>query len=183
MTVAALVGVGILATQAEATAPRVKASASSVSATSKATAPAKTGSSSGSTTGSTTTDVNAVPANSGSGVRIVYSPSAHRVWLVEDRGVVARTMQVVPATITATTGSYTVSAKAQGATGGDGVQVLYVVRFDAGTSTTYGFDAEAGITGLPPAPTGQTGGVRMAQLDAQALYNFSSVGMTVVVVH
>ena len=91
-------------------------------------------------------------------------------------------MQVVPGTITAPNGTYTVSAKSDGATGGDGVQVLYVVRFDAGGSTTYGFDAEAGISGLPPAPTGKTGGIRMAQTDAQALYGFSSVGMSVVVV-
>jgi hypothetical protein len=56
--------------------------------------------------------------------------------------------------------------------------VLYVVRF----GSAYGFDAEADITGLPPAPTGQTGGIRMAQLDAQALYRFASVGSTVVVV-
>jgi lipoprotein-anchoring transpeptidase ErfK/SrfK len=182
MTAAALVGVGVLAAQAEATAPKVKASVTVVDATAKASAPAKTGPGSGSTTTSTTTNADALPANSGSGVRIVYSPSTRRVWLVEDRNVVERTMTVVPGTITAPTGSYTVSAKSPGATGGDGVQVLYVVRFDAGTSTTYGFDAEAGITGLPPAPTGQTGGVRMAQLDAQALYNFSSVGTTVVVV-
>jgi lipoprotein-anchoring transpeptidase ErfK/SrfK len=56
--------------------------------------------------------------------------------------------------------------------------VVYVVRFGG----NYGFDAEQGITGLPPAPTGKTGGVRMAQVDAQVLYSFASVGTAVVVV-
>ena len=180
MTAAALVGVGVPAAQAEAAAPKVRAPMTTAAATGKAASATESGSSSGSTT-STSTNSNALPANPGSGARIVYSPSTRRVWLVEDHGGVERTMRVVPGTITAPTGTYTVSAMSDGATGGDGVQVQYVVRFDAGGSTTYGFDAEAGITGLPPAPNGQTGGIRMAQTGAQALYGFPSVRMTVVV--
>jgi len=176
MTVASLVAVGVLAAQAEATAPKVRTPVPiSTAASSKSTSTAKSGSS------STSTTTYALPANSGTGTRIVYSASQRRVWLAED-STVERTMQVVPGTIAAPTGTYQVSQKAEGATGGDGVQVLYVVRFNAGTSTTYGFDAEAGISGLPPAPTGQTGGIRMAQVDAQALYEFASVGTSVVVV-
>jgi lipoprotein-anchoring transpeptidase ErfK/SrfK len=168
MTIAALAGVGVLAAQAEATAPRVRAQVAVAST-------AKTTTSTGS--GSTGTSANALPANSGSGTRIVYSPGEKRVWLVENSHTVERTMQVVPGTITAPDGDYTVTSKAPGATGGDNVQVLYVVRF----GSNYGFDAEANVTGLPPAPTGKTGGIRMAQLDAQALYEFSSVGTAVVV--
>jgi len=172
MTIAALVGVGVLAAQAEATAPKVRAQSSSASTTKTST---KSGSS------SSDSSAIALPANSGSGTRIVYSPSTKRVWLVEG-STVERTMRVVPGTIAASAGSYTVSEKTPGATGGDNVQVLYVVRFNSGSSTTYGFDAEANITGLPPAPTGQTSGIRMAQLDAQALYEFASVGTVVVIV-
>jgi hypothetical protein len=173
MTIAALVGVGVLAAQAKATAPRVRASA--VVAADK-TSTAKSG------TGSTTTSAAALPANSGSGTRVVYSVGQRRVWLVTG-STVERTITVVPGTIAAPDGTYTVDAKSPGATGSDGVQVLYVVRFDAdNTSTTFGFDSEAGVAGLPAAPTGHTGGVRMAQLDAQALYKFSSVGTKVVVV-
>jgi hypothetical protein len=173
MTVASLAAVGVLAAQAKATAPRVRAPIVTVAA-------GKSASKSGS--GSTTSSVTALPANSGSGIRIVYSPSERRVWLVSG-STVERTIVAVPGTIAAADGTYTVSAKSPGATGSDGVQVLYVVRFDASaTSTTFGFDAEASITGLPPAPTGKTGGIRMAQLDAQALYEFSSVGTAVVVV-
>ena len=171
MTIASLAAVGVLAAQAAATAPKVRAAPTS--------AAVKSGSTSGS--GSTTTTTYALPANSGSGTRIVYSPGQKRVWLVEGT-TVERTMEVVPGTITATDGTYEVSAKSPGATGSDGVQVLYVVRFDSGSSTTYGFDADANTAGLPPAPTGKTGGIRMAQTDARALYEFSSVGTSVDVV-
>jgi len=169
MTVASLAAVGVLAAQAEATAPRVRAQSGSASTTKTST---KSGSSSSDGAGT------ALPASSGSGTRIVYSPSESRVWLVEGSHTVERTMTVVPGTITAPDGSYSVTSKAPGATGGDDVQVLYVVRFGG----NYGFDAEANLTGLPPKPTGKTGGIRMAQLDAQALYEFSSVGTAVVVV-
>jgi len=171
MTLVALAAVGVLAAQAEATAPRVRAQASTASATKGSSKPG------GSTSNSTT----ALPANSGSGTRIVYSPSLHRVWLAEG-GTVERTMVVVPGTITPPVGSYSVYAKSPGSVGGDGVTVVDLVRFDSGSSTSFGFDAEANITGLPPAPKGSTGGVRMTQLDAQALYEFAAVGTAVVVV-
>ncbi|MBR7825318.1 L,D-transpeptidase [Actinospica sp. MGRD01-02] len=165
MTIVALAAVGVLAAQAEATAPKVRAQASNASTT-KTTKSGSSGSSSV-----------ALPANSGSGTRIVYSATQKRIWLAQS-STVERTMPVVPGTETPADGSYTVTSKAPGATGGDDVQVLYVVRFGG----SYGFDAEANITGLPPAPTGKTGGIRMAQLDAQALYDFASVGTTIVVV-
>ena len=169
MTVAALAAVGVLAAQAEATAPKVHAAGTSASTTKNT----------GTKTGSTSST--ALPANSGSGTRIVYSPSGHRAWLVENT-TVERTMTVVPGTVTPATGSYSVYGKSPGSVGGDGITVLYVVKFDSASPTTYGFDAEAGVPGLPPAPTGRTGGIRMTQLDAQLLYEFASVGTTVVVV-
>ncbi|MBR7832397.1 L,D-transpeptidase [Actinospica durhamensis] len=166
MTIAALAGVGILAAQAEATAPHASAnSAAKVSATSTNAAP----------------QADALPANSGSGTRIVYSPSLHRVWLVQG-STVSRTMQVVPGTVTPPAGTYPVYAKSPGSTGGDGVSVVYLVRFDSSSSTVFGFDAEAGLIGMPPAPKGHTGGVRMEQTDAQVLYQFAAVGTDVVVV-
>jgi lipoprotein-anchoring transpeptidase ErfK/SrfK len=170
MTAAALAGVGLLAAQAEATAPNAHTTAAGTD-TVKVSSTSKTGAA----------GPDALPANSGSGTRIVYSPQAHRIWLVQG-STVTHTMQVVPGTIAAPAGSYSVYAKAPGSTGGDGVSVVYVVKFDSGASSTFGFDAEAGVAGLPPAPTGRTGGVRMAQTDAQLLYQFASVGTVVVVV-
>ena len=168
MTIAALAAVGVLAAQAEATAPRVHSEGTPASTTKTTT---KTGSS------STGTTANALPANSGSGTRIVYSAGQKRIWLAQD-STVERTMPVVPGTQTPSNGSYTVTSKVSSTTSSDGVQVVYVVRF----GSSYGFDAEQGITGLPPAPTGRTGGIRMAQVDAQVLYSFAAVGTAVVVV-
>lgn len=165
MTLIALAGVGILAAQAEATAPHA-----STTNTAKA-----------SSTSKTSTSVTTLPANSGSGTRIVYSPTAHRVWLVQG-STVSRTMQVVPGTVTPPAGTYQVYAKSPGSTGGDGKSVVYLVRFDSASSTVYGFDAVANLAGMPPAPTGRTGGVRMEQTDALVLYQFASVGTDVVVV-
>jgi hypothetical protein len=167
MTLVALGAVGVLAAQAEATAPKVRAVGTNASSTKS------TGSKSGS--GSTAANPNALPANSGSGTRIVYSLSEQRVWLVQGSSV-ERTMPVVPGTIVATPGTYTVSGKDSSSLGSDDVTVLYVVKFGS-----YGFDADAAVTGLPPKPTGRTSGVRMAQLDAFAIYQFASVGTNVVV--
>src|SRR6266568_3398337 len=140
MTIAALAAVGVLAAQAEATAPRVHSQGTAAST-------AKTTTKSGSS--STGTTANALPSNSGSGTRIVYSAGQKRIWLAED-STVERTMTVVPGTETPSNGSYTVTSKVSSTTSSDGVQVVYVVRF----GSSYGFDAEQGITGLPPAPTG-----------------------------
>lgn len=166
MTLAALAGVGVLAAQAEATAPKVHATGTSAAST-KNTGGTKPG----------TTSSTALPANSGSGTRIVYSLAGHRVWLVQN-STVERTMKVVPSTIIPPVGSYTVYAKSSSSLGSDNVTVLWVVKF----GTSYGFDADAAVSGLPPAPTGKTGGIRMSQLDAQLLYEFSSVNTVVVVV-
>ena len=168
MTLVSLAAVGVLAAQAEATAPRVHSQGAAVGASKTTT---KTGSS------STGTTANALPANSGTGTRIVYSAGQKRIWLAQD-STVERTAPVVPGTETPSNGSYTVTSKVSSTTSSDGVQVVYVVRF----GSSYGFDAEQGITGLPPAPTGRTGGVRMAQVDAQVLYSFAAVGTAVVVV-
>jgi len=169
MTLIALAAVGVLAAQAEATAPRVRAQATEAASTKGSTK-----------SGGSAANPAALPADSGSGTRIVYSPTLRRVWLAEGQ-TVERTMEVVPGTITPPAGTFSVYAKSPGSVGGDGVAVVDLVRFDSSSSTSFGFDAEADITGLPPAPKGSTGGVRMTQLDAQALYEFASVGTTVVV--
>ncbi|MGH3415178.1 MAG: L,D-transpeptidase [Actinocrinis sp.] len=182
MTVASLVGVGILAAQAAATAPTV-----SPTAKAGASSSAHPGNNAAaSTQPSAATDPAALPANSGSGARVVYGVAAKRVWLVSSSNSVARTFTIVPGSVTAPTGSFGVTNKLSAVTGTDGTPVQYVVLFNeatvSGHSTTFGFDAVANVTGLPPAPTTRTGGIRMAQADAQALWAFASLGTTVVVV-
>lgn len=180
MTIAALVGVGILAAQAAATAPSVSTAGKS---------PTQTATSPSAGAGSSATaapNPNALPANSGSGLRIVYSLAAKRVWLVSASNAVARTFQIVPGTIPAPTGTFSVNNRQSSTNGSDGTPVQYVVLFNRvkynGSSASVGFDAVANVTGLPPAPSGHTGGIRMAQADAQALWSFSTYGTKVVVV-
>jgi hypothetical protein len=176
MTLAALAGVGVLAAQAAATAPKVSNAAKGKGSTQPGPAGTST---------SAATSPNPLPAGSGSGLRVVYGEAAKRVWLVSAQNAVVRTMAVVPGTVPAPSGTYTVTSKLPSETGTDGTPVQYVVVYGkirvSGKSVALGFDAVANVTGLPPAPTSRTGAVRMTQADAQALFNFSSDGTEIVV--
>jgi hypothetical protein len=180
MTLAALAGVGVLAAQAAATAPKVSASAAKGK---DSTQPST--SSSAAAGSSTSAGANGLPAGSGSGLRVVYGVAAKRVWLISASNAVVRTMTIVPGTLAVPTGTYTVTSKLSSVTGTDGTPVQYVVLFGKiqvnGSSLAVGFDAVANVTGLPAPPTSRTAAVRMAQADAQALFNFSSAGTDVVV--
>jgi len=180
MTLGALAGVGVLAAQAAATAPKISVTAKSGGSTQPSTGPSA---SPGAST--STANANALPNGSGSGLRVVYAKGAKRVWLVSASGTIVRTMPIVPGTVSVPTGTYTVTDKRTNVTGTDNTPVQYVVLFGSvtanGTSMALGFDAVANIPGLPPAPTARTAAVRMAQADAQALFNFSSDGTDIVV--
>ncbi len=183
MTVASLFGVAVLAAQAAATAPQVSntTTKNAGKTSGQPTANASGGSSAGGAAGQ-----NALPANSGSGQRIVYAEAAKRVWLVSSGTSVARSFPVVPGTVAAPTGTFAVTNRLSAVTGTDGTPVQYVVLFNkakvgGGSATAFGFDAVANVTGMPPAPASRTGGIRAAQDDAQALWNFSNLGTTVVV--
>jgi hypothetical protein len=182
MTIAALVGVAVLAAQAAATAPKVSNGAGQNSGK---VSPQPTGSTSTGSSAAGAADPTALPANSGSGARVVYGVAAKRVWLVSSANAVIRTFTIVPGTVPAPAGSYNVTNKLSSVMGTDETPVQYVVLFGKvsvnGSSTALGFDAVANITGMPPAPTARTAAVRMAQADAQALWSFSSVGTRVVV--
>jgi hypothetical protein len=176
ITAIALVGVGILAVQANGSAPRVE-SKSTTTAITQPTAPATADAGQ-----APAPDPNAVPANSGSGKRIVYSLAGNKIWLVDSSGTVERTAAVVPASDPPAAGTYKVIAWKNTSKGSDGASVQYVVLWGP-SSAPYGFDAVASVTGLPPAPTKPTRGVRMAQEDALAVWSFAtSVGTQVVVV-
>jgi hypothetical protein len=182
MTVISLVAVGVLAVQANGQSPQTTSAASSgQTGTSPTVAP------SGSVNPTATVDPLAVPANSGSGERVVYSLAGRRVWLIGSGGKTVRlTFEIVPGTIPVPVGTYHVSSRDSGETGSDGLSVQYVVFFDnpatVDSSTSFAFDAEADVTGLPPAPTGQTGAVRMSQVDALAVWYFAPIGTPVIVV-
>ena len=184
MTTASLVAVGLLAVQANGQSPQANNAAQNINQ--PATPPA-TPAPSGSAAPTAVADPLALPAGSGSGERIVYSVAGKRVWLVgKDGATVQRTFEIVPGTIPVPVGTYHVSGRDSGETGSDGLSVQYVVFFDNAatvhSSTSFAFDAEADITGLPPAPTGHTGAVRTAQADAVAIWYFAPIGTSVVVV-
>jgi hypothetical protein len=184
MTGVSLVAVGVLAVQANGQSPQtVTAAQNSKPVGAAPTAPGA------SSSANPSAQINplAVPADSGSGKRIVYSIEAKRVWLIgSDGSSVQRTFQIVPGTIPAPLGTYHVSGRDSGETGSDGTSVQYVVFFDnpatVNSSTSFAFDAEADISGLPPAPTGHTGAVRTTQADAVAIWYFAPIGTTVTVV-
>jgi hypothetical protein len=185
MTVISLMGVAILAAQAARAAPKVS---NATGGQTKPVAQSTVTTSATTVAGGTKATANALPANSGSGMRVVYALGQQRIWLVgTDGNTVERTFAVVPGTVAAPTGSYSVTRKEPGANGSDGTAVQYVVLWGqkvvSGENTTFGFDAVSNVTGLPPKPTARTGGVRMAQLDAQALFSFVSVGTNVTVVN
>lgn len=180
MTIASLFGVAVLAAQAAATAPQVSNAKNAGKTNAQPSANASAGSSAAGAAAPS-----ALPANSGSGQRIVYGEAAKRVWLVASGENVVRSFAVVPGTVAAPAGTFAVTNRLSAVTGTDGTPVQYVVLFDkarvAGSTTAFGFDAVANVTGMPPPPDSRTGGVRMAQADAQALWNFSNLGTKVVV--
>ena len=186
MTGISVLAVGVLAAQAAGQSPQLHNanSSSSQSGTGPGTV-VPTGA--GATAVPTAANPLAVPANSGSGSRIVYSLAEKRVWLIGSDGTtVTRTFPIVPGTVPVPTGTYHVSKRTSGETGSDGTSVQYVVFFDnpatVNLSTAFAFDTVADVSGLPPAPTGKTGAVRMAQADAGAVWYFAPIGTLVVVV-
>lgn len=176
ITVAALAVVGVLAVQADGS--QVAGTPRQQSVHHPAT-PAKSG-----PTHSSAPSTAQPPADSGSGTRAVYSLSEHRVWLVNTTQQTTQSFIVVPGTVVPELGTHQVYDRIAGETGSDGLAVEYVVLFAKDTGgSAIGFDADAGITGLPGPPTHPTGGIRTTQADALAIWNFAPIGTAVVVVH
>jgi hypothetical protein len=183
ITAAALVGVGVLAVQANGSAPG-KAPAQTVAKPQ----PASTNQS-GQPVAPAPDPQLALPAASGKGKRVVYSVSKARVWLVGADEKVQMTAQVVPGTVTPAPGTYTVSKWYNTNQGADGAAVQYEVLWGPAKSPReFGFDAIASLPpdqmpGKPAAGT-KTGGVRLTQNDALAVWQFATTakGTQVVVV-
>ncbi|MBW5481446.1 hypothetical protein [Streptomyces bambusae] len=177
LTAAALAAVGFLAYQASATAPAKPAAGTQAQQPAAPAAgpqqpaapqdPAKAG---------------ALPENSGTGTRVVYSVSQKRVWLVGEEGRQPRSFTVMPSTVHPKPGTYAVSTRSGAVTGSDGVPIEHVVRFALADNVVIGFSAR--LDGAVPAPdaTKKTGGIRMTRADGDAMWNFATIGTKVVVV-
>jgi ABC-type transport system substrate-binding protein len=172
LTVGAIAAVVVLATQADrgahpvATAARPSASASTGAhpEPTRSAAPA------------------AVPKDSGTGRRIVYSLGQKRLWLVDASDTARRTFTVWPGTVSPDPGKYTVSLRRDAVTGSDGVQIEHVVYFGAKSGVNFAFSNALDGSSPPPAANVQTGGIRMRKADGAALWTFGSTTTAVRVV-
>lgn len=183
LTAAALGGVGFLAFQAEA-APDRPASAH---------APAKAGKDKAEDTGGKDKAggagadqgqaQNAVPENSGTGLRVVYGLAQKRVWLVGSDGKATRTYEVAPSTVSPPAGAYTVTSRAPQVTGSDGIPIEHVVRFHKDAAgIVFGFSAAVDGSSPKPDPAKKTGGIREQPADGRAMWEFAVNNTKVVVV-
>ncbi|GAA2023330.1 hypothetical protein GCM10009839_21070 [Catenulispora yoronensis] len=179
ITAAALVGVGVLAVQANGSAPNKSATTTidkQQPAQQQPTAPSTN------QAGQTVTpppDPTALPDDSGKGKRIVYSLAKSRVWLVGADDKLQMSAAAVPGTVSPTPGTYAVSKWKATAKGADGASVQYQVLWGpASANTKFAFDAIASLGGdqVPqkPAAGTTTGGVRLTQNDALAVWQFAT---------
>ncbi|MEU6867920.1 hypothetical protein ABZ924_32575 [Streptomyces sp. NPDC046876] len=172
LTVAALAAVGFLGYQASATAP-----AHPVKEAPRAAAP----SNAPAAPGPEAQKPAALPADSGTGARVVYSVNLRRVWLVGEDGRELKSFSVMPSTAHPKPGTYLVSSRAGSVTGSDGVPVEHVVRFATAEGIVIGFSARVDGQMPQPDPTRKTGGIRMTRADGDAMWAFATINAKVVV--
>jgi lipoprotein-anchoring transpeptidase ErfK/SrfK len=129
-----------------------------------------------------------LPANSGTGRRIVYSNKQQRIWLVEANGVVSHTYLVSGRHGLPSVGVHQVYSKVPSSPSGD-LTLPWTLRFAVSTSGN-----PIDIHGIPLRPDGSPieddsqlgtplshGCLRMKQADAKFVWDWSTVGTTVVV--
>jgi len=132
----------------------------------------------------------ALPADSGSGRRIVFSESQQRVWLVDASEEILRSYLVSgSATDNLDPGTYAVYSRSRYAVGLDDTGTMeYFVRFTQGDAGgAIGFHTIPVDDGEPVQTAAQLGTplshgcVRQRTVDAVALWDFAPIGTTVVV--
>ncbi|MFE5241453.1 hypothetical protein [Streptomyces sp. NPDC056627] len=173
LTAAAVAVVCFLAYQASANAPDSLAAPSPTASGSAALPSEKP---------KATKDPLAVPADSDTGTRVVYSLKDRRVWLVDGGEKSLRTFAVMPSSVNPLPGAYQVTSRSGSIKGSDGVLIEHVVRFANVDDISVGFSAAQDGSMRSPDPTMKTGGVRMKRADGNALWTFATVGVKVVVV-
>lgn len=131
----------------------------------------------------------ALPPNSGTGRRIVYSNREQRVWIVEGDGAIHDSYLVSGRRSVPGPGVYAVYSKSPVAWAGhDGITMKHMVRFAHGRSLAIGFHSIPRYAGGTPMQTESqlgtyrsAGCVRQADHQAEALYHWAQLGDTVVV--
>jgi lipoprotein-anchoring transpeptidase ErfK/SrfK len=130
-----------------------------------------------------------LPADSGSGRRVVFDESRQRVWLVGSGGRVLRTYPVSGSIYdNLDPGTYQVYSRSARAIGiDDSGTMRYMVRFAHGDNAAIGFhdipvlDGELVQTKDELGTPLSHGCIRQARPDAKALWRFAPLGTTVVV--
>ena len=132
-----------------------------------------------------------VPANSGSGRRVVYSKSRMRVWIVEADGTAVRTYLVSGRYNQPTQGTYSVFSRSSFTChlGNSHVCMRWMVRFAHGpTGDNIGFHEIPRRDGVPMQKDSQlgqalsSGCVRQSTADAQYMWAWAGLGTKVVVI-
>ncbi len=132
----------------------------------------------------------AVPADSGSGRRVVFDMSDQHVWLVRDNGRAARSYPVSGSVYdNLDPGTYEVYSRSEQAYAFDGSgSMRFMVRFTQGDNAAIGFhDIPIDTEGRKVQTRAELGTalshgcIRQWPDDAQALWRFAPVGTTVVV--
>ncbi|MEU5049652.1 hypothetical protein [Streptomyces sp. NPDC021096] len=185
LTAAALAGVGFLAVQAEAAPDRpASAHAAGKDSSGKAKDQGQDASDKGKAdAGQDQGAANPVPANSGSGLRVVYALAQKRVWLVGSDDKATRTFEVAPSAVNPPPGTYAVTSRDANVTGSDGTPIEHVVRFHRNAAgVVFGFSAAVDGSSPKPAPGAKTGGIRETPADGQAMWEFAVNHTKVVVV-
>ncbi|MER5988805.1 hypothetical protein [Streptomyces sp. NPDC001787] len=176
LTAAAVAVVSFLAYQASANAPESVASVTPKASASVSASPHP------STKPEKPVRPLAVPADSGTGARVVYALADRRVWLVNAKEKAEHTFTVMPSAVSPLPGTYGVTSRSGSLQGSDGVLVEHVVRFANVGDVVVGFSAAQDGSMESPDPTSKTGGVRMKRADGDAVWTFATVGVKVVVV-
>jgi hypothetical protein len=129
-----------------------------------------------------------VPADSGSGRRIVYSNSGQRVWLIEHGEQVVTSYLVSGKKFTPRPGNYEVFSKSRHAYSHDGITMEYMVRFAWGKRLAIGFHSipkySNGVPMQTPEELGtyqSAGCVRQHVDQAEFLFGWADLGTKVIV--
>ncbi|GLF97364.1 hypothetical protein [Streptomyces yaizuensis] len=174
LTSAALVGVLLLAVQAGQSAPENAAARKPAPNSSADSAKGKDKRPAGPP---------AVPKDSGTGKRIVYSLSADRVWLVDHTDKQLSTFTVWPGNVEPALGTHKVTNRLASITGNDGVSVENIVYFSGSAEgPPIAFSAAVDGSSPKPVPGGKTGAIRTRTADGDRIWAFTVVGSEVVVV-
>jgi lipoprotein-anchoring transpeptidase ErfK/SrfK len=195
--VAALAGLGVLATSSGPAGAVARPASYTRSVTPSPTVSVTPSDGPGASVSDTgvsdrTPDPTALPADSGAGRRIVFDQSAQRVWLVGAHDDDVQRTYPVSGSVTDNLqpGTYSVYSTSRWAVGVDDSGVMqYFVRFTQGpTGAAIGFHSIPTKDGVPQQTRAQLGTpqshgcIRQNLPDAIALWNFAPVGTKVVVV-